>query len=119
MGKLHRHTLVHKRVVNMTRGGRVYVHLLCPASPFTGAQSADRLTPPLTARRASHYVLTIVGSPEKGLLGIGQGKSPTMAKAADQALSNGPLPPPEPRRRRIPADARLLCLPTLPGRSQR
>lgn len=54
----------------------------------------------LTFRRSSHYVLCIVGSPEKGLLGIGQGKSPTMSKAADQAQSNGssfPTPSPSPR----------------------
>jgi len=33
--------------------------------------------------------MCIVGSPEKGLLGIGQGKNVQMGKATDQAFHNG------------------------------
>ncbi|KAL7416361.1 hypothetical protein BDY24DRAFT_337232, partial [Mrakia frigida] len=60
INNMHRFTLGHKRVVNMTKGGRA----------------------------AQHFVMCIVGSPEKGLLGIGQGKNPQMGKASDQAFSN-------------------------------
>ncbi|CDZ98315.1 Ribosomal protein S5 [Phaffia rhodozyma] len=56
---LCRFTMSQKRVVNMTKGGRV----------------------------AKHFVMTVVGCPDTGLLGVGQGKSPISAKAVEQSYA--------------------------------
>jgi small subunit ribosomal protein S5 len=74
---LNRYAVVVKRVVNMTKKGKMYVYSL------HGLRS--------TNVRPSFASMLVVGSPTRGLVGIGRGRGLTATSAIDNGFHKGEL----------------------------